>query len=139
VVYDGSWVAKPKASFVLDKNAQYLVYQWLKSPCFPDGYTSNISMLVYEDCRLYGMKSHDCHVIMKTLLPLAYWYLLSKGYEMHSRRSVTFLKIYAPTSYRHNTWRGLEWITFRQSENLRWYFLHLNKWLVIQLINQVFV
>jgi hypothetical protein len=27
LVYDGWWVAKPKASFVLDKNAQLLVYQ----------------------------------------------------------------------------------------------------------------
>jgi hypothetical protein len=26
LVYDGSWVAKPRASFVLEKNAQLLVY-----------------------------------------------------------------------------------------------------------------
>jgi hypothetical protein len=34
LVYVGSLVAKPKTSFVLDKNAQLLVYQWLKSLCF---------------------------------------------------------------------------------------------------------
>jgi len=31
LVYDGSWVAKPKASFMLEKNTQLLVYKWLKS------------------------------------------------------------------------------------------------------------
>jgi len=42
LVYVGSRVTKPKASFVLNKNAQLLVYQWLKSLCFPDGHASNI-------------------------------------------------------------------------------------------------
>jgi hypothetical protein len=36
LVYDGSRVVKLKASFALDKNAQLLVYQWLKSMCFPN-------------------------------------------------------------------------------------------------------
>jgi hypothetical protein len=79
LVYDGSWVAKPKASFALDKNAQLLVYQWLKSLCFYDGHALNISRLVnLEDCRLYGMQSHDCHIFMQTLIPLAYRDLLPK-------------------------------------------------------------
>jgi hypothetical protein len=47
--------------------------------CFP-GDTSNILRLVnLEDCKLYGMKSHGCHVFMQTLIPLAYWDLLWKG------------------------------------------------------------
>ena len=37
LIYDGSLVAKPKSNFALDKNAQLLVYQWLKSLYFPDG------------------------------------------------------------------------------------------------------
>jgi len=65
---------------VLEKNAQLLVYKWLKSLRFPDGHASNISRLVnMEECRLYGMKSHDCHVFMQTLIPLAFRDLLSKG------------------------------------------------------------
>jgi hypothetical protein len=80
LVYDESRVAKPRASFVLEKNAQLLVYKWLKSLRFPDGHASNISRLVnIEDCRLYGMKSHDCHVFMQTLIPLALRDLLPKG------------------------------------------------------------
>jgi len=80
LVCDGSQVAKPRASFMLEKNAQLLVYKWLKSLRFPDGHASNISRLVNtEECRLYGMKSHDCHVFMQTLIPLAFRDLLPKG------------------------------------------------------------
>jgi hypothetical protein len=65
LVFDESRVAKPKASFALEKNAQLLVYRWLKTLHFPDGHALNISSLVnLEECRLYGMKSHDCHVFM---------------------------------------------------------------------------
>jgi len=57
-----------------------LVYKWLKSLRFPDGHASNLSRLVnIEDCRLYEMKSHDCHVFMQTLIPLAFHDLLPKG------------------------------------------------------------
>jgi len=80
LVFDGSRVAKPRASFVLEKNTQLLVYKWLKSLCFSDGHTSNISRLVnIEECKLYEMKSHDCHVFMQTLIPLTYHDLLLKG------------------------------------------------------------
>jgi hypothetical protein len=92
LVYDESRVAKPRASFVLEKNAQLLVYKWLKSLCFLDGHASNISRLVnIEDCRLYGMKSHDCHVFMQTLIPLAFHDLLPKGIWD------ALTEIYAPT------------------------------------------
>jgi hypothetical protein len=80
LVCDESRVAKPRASFVLEKNAQLLVYKWLKSLRFLNGHASNISRLVnMEECRLYGMKSHDCHVFMQTLIPLAFRDLLPKG------------------------------------------------------------
>jgi len=80
LVYVGSQVAKPKANFVLDKNAQLLIYQWLKNLCFPYGLASNISRLVnLEDCRLYGIKSHDYYVFMQILISLAYRDLLPKG------------------------------------------------------------
>jgi hypothetical protein len=60
LVFDESRVTKPRASFMLEKNEQLLVYKWLKSLHFPDGHASNISRLVnMEECRLYGMKSHD--------------------------------------------------------------------------------
>jgi hypothetical protein len=80
LVCDESRVAKPRASFVLEKNTQLLVYKWLKSLCFLDGHASNISRLVNtKECRLYGMKSYDCHLFMQTLISLAFRDLLPKG------------------------------------------------------------
>jgi hypothetical protein len=80
LVCDGSRVAKPRASFVLDKNAQLLVYKRLKSLRFPDGHASNISRLVHiKECRLYGMKSHDYHMFSQTLISLAFHDLLPQG------------------------------------------------------------
>ena len=79
LVYAESRVAKPRASFVLEKSTQLLVYKWLKSLRFLDGHASNISRLVnIEDCRLYGMKSHDCHVFKQTLIPLDFRDFLPK-------------------------------------------------------------
>jgi hypothetical protein len=67
LVCEGSRVAKLRASLVLEKNTQLLVYKWLNSLRFVDGHASNISMLVNtEECRLHGMKSHDCHVHANT-------------------------------------------------------------------------
>ena len=75
LVCDGSWVTKPRASFML-----LLFYKWLKSLRFPDGHALNISRLAnMKECRLYGIKSHDCHVFMPTLIPLVYCDLLPKG------------------------------------------------------------
>jgi len=80
LVCDESRVAKPRASFMLEKNTQLLVYKWLKSLRFPDEHASNISRLVNtEECILYGMKSHDCYVFIQTLIQLAFHDLLLKG------------------------------------------------------------
>ena len=96
LVCNGSRVTKPRASFVLEKNAQLLVYKWLKSLRFLDGHASNISRLVNtEECRLYEMKSHDCHVFMQTLIPLAYCDLLPKGIWDALTEISHFLEIYA--------------------------------------------
>jgi hypothetical protein len=99
LVCDESRVAKPRASFVLEKNAQLLVYKRLKSLHFPDGHASNISRLVnMEECRLYGMKSHDCHVFMQTPIPLAFRDLLSKGIWDTLTKISHFFRIYVPSS-----------------------------------------
>ena len=56
LVCDGSRVVKPRASFVLEKR-----------------------LVNTEECRLYEIKSHECHVFMQTLIPLAFCDLLPKG------------------------------------------------------------
>ena len=39
---------------------------------FPDGYVSNLGRCVdLSGNTLYGMKSHDCHIFMQRLIPIA--------------------------------------------------------------------
>ncbi|KAF7150098.1 hypothetical protein RHSIM_Rhsim02G0154800 [Rhododendron simsii] len=45
----------------------------------PEGYSSNLKNCVnMDDLKLYGMKSHDCHVLMQQLLPVAIRSVLPK-------------------------------------------------------------
>jgi len=57
----------------------YLSTNGLKVCIFLMEHASNIPRLVnLEDCKLYGMKSHNCHMFMQTLIPLAYRDILPK-------------------------------------------------------------
>ncbi|KAL3520947.1 hypothetical protein ACH5RR_019096 [Cinchona calisaya] len=65
--------SKPKAVYTLTKNEKRVVCEWLKNLKFSDGYVSNISRCIdLNECKLTGMKSHDCHVFMERLLPIAF-------------------------------------------------------------------
>ena len=69
--------AKPKTIYTLAREAKRKVGQWLRTVKFLDGYASNIGRCVQsDDCSLSGMKSHDCHVFMERLLPIAFKELL---------------------------------------------------------------
>jgi hypothetical protein len=52
LIYDESWVKKPKDNFALNKNAQLPTI----------GLRVNVFLM--EDDRFYGMKSYDFHVFM---------------------------------------------------------------------------
>ncbi|XP_070008552.1 uncharacterized protein [Nicotiana sylvestris] len=54
----------------LDTNMLFLTT--LKNIKVPDGYSSNISSCVdLVQKKIFGLKSHDCHIILEQLLPLA--------------------------------------------------------------------
>ncbi|XP_029126265.1 uncharacterized protein LOC109793794 isoform X1 [Cajanus cajan] len=64
---------KPKANYILTVEQAKLVYQWIKELRMPDGYSSNLARCVdVEKRKMIGMKSHDCHVFMECLLPIAF-------------------------------------------------------------------
>ncbi|PKA55524.1 hypothetical protein AXF42_Ash006726 [Apostasia shenzhenica] len=70
-------VFKPPATYALSKEKLKIVCEWIKKLKFPDGYVSYIARCVYlQDQCIYGMKSHDCHVFMQRLLPIAFRELL---------------------------------------------------------------
>lgn len=60
------------ASFTLDHSGKDIFLGVLKNVKLPDGYASNISSCVdVKNHKLSGLKSHDSHIIMKDLLPIA--------------------------------------------------------------------
>jgi hypothetical protein len=62
----------PPACYALSKKEKISLFEWLKSIKVPSGYSSNISKKVsMNDLKLIGMKSHDCHVLLTHLLPVA--------------------------------------------------------------------
>ncbi|PKA46124.1 hypothetical protein AXF42_Ash015415 [Apostasia shenzhenica] len=68
---------KPPAAYALSKEKLKIVCEWIKKLKFPDGYVSYIACCVHlQDQRIYGMKSHDCHVFMQRLIPIAFRELL---------------------------------------------------------------
>nr|XP_017239698.1 PREDICTED: uncharacterized protein LOC108212485 [Daucus carota subsp. sativus] len=72
---------KPHARYTLTKKQVEEVCTWIKSLKLPDGYASNISRCVSDKTpngKLKGMKSHDCHVFLERLLPIAFRDLLYK-------------------------------------------------------------
>ncbi|GLU12490.1 hypothetical protein SLE2022_291660 [Rubroshorea leprosula] len=70
-------LVKPNASYALTSEKQKLLCAWLKQLRFLDGFASNISRCVnLNESRLFGMKSHDCHVFMQRLIPVAFHCLL---------------------------------------------------------------
>ncbi|KAL0379281.1 UNVERIFIED_CONTAM: hypothetical protein Sradi_3233600 [Sesamum radiatum] len=71
---------KPKASYTLSKDERAIVLKWIKDLRLPDGYASNLGRSVnLDDFSMYGMKSHDCHVFMEKLLPIAFRDLLPES------------------------------------------------------------
>ena len=63
----------PKACYTLDKNGRNELCIWVQNLIFPDGYASNIARCVdMRKHKLFEMKSHDCHVFMQRLIPIAF-------------------------------------------------------------------
>jgi len=60
------------AIYTLTKENKHIFLKTLKNITVPDGYSSNISRCVdVKQSKLAGLKSHDSHVLMEQLLPLA--------------------------------------------------------------------
>ncbi|XP_055961083.1 uncharacterized protein LOC130015301 [Mercurialis annua] len=61
----------PPACYTMTPQEKKYFYEVLENVKFPDGYASNISRCVRKQRKLSGLKTHDCHVLMQQLLPLA--------------------------------------------------------------------
>ena len=67
---NGKYV-KPHANYTLTKEDCVGFCDFIQSVRLPDGYASNISRCVTDSNKLGGMKTHDCHVLLQKILPVA--------------------------------------------------------------------
>ncbi|KAD6454288.1 hypothetical protein E3N88_08994 [Mikania micrantha] len=62
----------PSACNTLSKEEKMKFCKCLHAIKVPSNYSANIKRLVsIQDCKLLGMKSHDCHVLMTHMIPIA--------------------------------------------------------------------
>ena len=63
----------PQAPYVLSKEHRKVVCEWIRKLKFSNGYASNLSRCMdVRNASVHNLKSHDCHVFMQCLLPLAF-------------------------------------------------------------------
>lgn len=69
----------PPACYTMSPNEKTAFCKVLKRVKVPDGYAANVSRGVHvKERKISGLKSHDCHVLMQQLLPLAVRNILPK-------------------------------------------------------------
>ncbi|WVZ82126.1 hypothetical protein U9M48_029427 [Paspalum notatum var. saurae] len=62
----------PASMYSLGKEQKAFLCKFLEGVKMPDGYASNIRRCVnMKECKVSGLKTHDCHVIFQKLLPIA--------------------------------------------------------------------
>ncbi|XP_074287969.1 uncharacterized protein LOC141613133 [Silene latifolia] len=70
----------PPAAYTMSRKEKKEFCACLAGVKVPEGYSSNIKSLVsMENLKLVGLKSHDCHVLMQHLLPVAICSVLPKN------------------------------------------------------------
>jgi hypothetical protein len=70
----------PAAPHTLTKTEKKIFCKRVAHLKLPDGYGSNIGNCIsLEECKIMGLKSHDCHVLLQQLLSVGLRGLLPKG------------------------------------------------------------
>ncbi|XP_042958047.1 uncharacterized protein LOC122293557 [Carya illinoinensis] len=91
--YEGERVTMPHTSYTLHGDERKQFCSWLADVKFPDGFASNISHCVsVRDCRISGLKSHDCHVFMQRLLSIAVGGFLRRDIALALTELCSFFK-----------------------------------------------
>jgi hypothetical protein len=69
---NGNW-SRPRGPFCIDKNDKLTILQWFQDLKFPDSYAANIRRGVnLSQKKILGLKSHDYHIFIERLLPVAF-------------------------------------------------------------------
>lgn len=71
-ILEGGRTKLPPSPFTLSNEEKTSMCTVLASVKVPDGFSSNIARCVkVEEKKLIGLKSHDCHILMQYLIPIA--------------------------------------------------------------------
>src|SRR3990170_2064403 len=80
------------ASYALTKEEKEIFFECLSSMKVPSGFLSNIKEIInMAEKKFQNLKSHDCHVIMTQLLPIALRGLLPKNVRLAIEKLCAFL------------------------------------------------
>ena len=61
----------PKAPYTVDKDSVPEIFEWIGDAKYPYGYAGSLKNKANAaDKRFYGLKTHDCHVLLQRLLPV---------------------------------------------------------------------
>jgi hypothetical protein len=61
----------PQAPYTVKPEQKNVIFRWLSSVKYPSGYAGNIARCVnIRDNKMYGLKSHDCHILLQRLFPI---------------------------------------------------------------------
>lgn len=86
-----------------------IFFKLLKSVKVPDGYAANISKCVHlKDRKIIGLKSHDNHILMQQLLPLALRKVLPKNVSLTLMELSSFFREICSKSIRGKELQQLE-------------------------------
>ncbi|XP_035545076.1 uncharacterized protein LOC109022087 [Juglans regia] len=93
LIQDDTRISMPHACYTLYGVERTGFCNWLRGVKFPDGFASNIDRCVsVPDCKISGMKSHDCHIFMQRLLPAAIFGYLRQDVRLALTELSTFFK-----------------------------------------------
>ena len=83
---------KTRSSYALTKAEKEIFFECLSSIKVPSGFSSNIKGIInMAEKKFQNLKSHDCHVIMTQLLPIALRGLLPKNVRLPIVKLCAFL------------------------------------------------
>ncbi|KAK4391474.1 hypothetical protein Sango_1925200 [Sesamum angolense] len=72
-LWNDVWVEYRGGYGMSGKEQKRRVCEWIRGLKFPDGYVSNHARCInMTELRMHGMKSHDYHVLMQKLIPIAF-------------------------------------------------------------------
>ena len=85
---------KPRAKFCIHRDDKIKILNWFQELKFPDGYAANIRRGVnLLQKKVFGMKSHDFHIFMECVLPVAFRGFLPKNIWVCLAERLEFSKL----------------------------------------------